>query len=104
MRKRPAEEEAPSATAPPPIDRGQPERDNLDMADKDNEIVDGRLTSIEMKLMYMEDFIKQLQEVTVGHSEELDSLHKEAKMMSEKIREMSDLLEGDIPNRKPPHY
>lgn len=94
---------APDA-APSPIDRGRSERDNLSMADKDNEVVDGRLTDIEMKLMYMEDFIKQLQEVTVGHSEELDSLHKEAQLMSEKIREMSDLLEGDIPNRKPPHY
>ncbi len=74
------------------------------MADKEQEKIDGRLTDIEMKLTYMEDFVKQLQEVTVGHSEELDSLHKEAKLISEKIREMSDLLEGDIPNRKPPHY
>ena len=28
----------------------------------------------------------------------------EARLMADKIREMSDLLEGDIPNRKPPHY
>jgi SlyX protein len=86
------------------LTRGRERRIIENMANKEQERIDGRLTDIEMKLTYMEDFVKQLQEVTVGHSEELDSLHKEAKLISEKIREMSDLLEGGIPNRKPPHY
>ncbi|MBP5157779.1 MAG: SlyX family protein [Treponema sp.] len=74
------------------------------MAENDYERIDGRLTAIEMKLMYMEDFVKQLQEVTVQNGTELARLKKENALMAEKIKEMSDLLEGDIPNRKPPHY
>ena len=31
----------------------------------------------------------------------IDKLQKEIKLMSEKIREMSNAVEGDIPNRKP---
>ncbi len=74
------------------------------MVEDSYERMDARLTEIEMKLTYMEDFIKQLQEVTVSHSEELTRLRDENRLMASKIREMSDLLEGDIPNRKPPHY
>ncbi len=74
------------------------------MAEDSYERMDARLTAIEVKLTYMEDFIKQLQEVTVSHTEELTRLRDENRLMASKIREMSDLLEGDIPNRKPPHY
>ena len=74
------------------------------MAENEYERMDGQLTAIEMKLTYMEDFVKQLQEVTVSHSEELARLRDENRLMAAKIRDMSDQLEGDIPNRKPPHY
>ncbi len=63
-----------------------------------------RLTAIEMKLAYMEDFVNQIQAVAVEQTKTIDKLQKEIKMMSDKIREMSDAAEGDIPNRKPPHY
>ena len=63
-----------------------------------------RLTAIEMKLAYMEDFVNQIQGVAVEQAKTIDKLQKEIKMMSEKIREMSNAVEGDIPNRKPPHY
>ena len=63
-----------------------------------------RLTAIEMKLAYMEDFVNQIQNVAVEQTKTIDKLQKEIKMMSDKIREMSDAEEGDIPNRKPPHY
>ena len=65
---------------------------------------DERLTSIEMKLAYMEDFVNQIQDVTVEQAKTIDKLKKEIKMMSEKIRDMSNVMEGDIPNRRPPHY
>ena len=65
---------------------------------------DNRLTAIEMKLAYMEDFVNQIQNVAVEQTKTIDKLQKEIKMMSDKIREMSDAAEGDIPNRKPPHY
>ena len=63
-----------------------------------------RLTAIEMKLAYMEDFVSQIQNVAVEQTKTIDKLQKEIKMMSDRIREMSNQMEGDIPNRKPPHY
>ncbi|MBQ5492132.1 MAG: SlyX family protein [Treponema sp.] len=62
------------------------------------------LIALETKLAYMEDFVNQLQAVTVEHTKLIDSLREENKLMAQKIKDMSDLLEGDIPNRKPPHY
>lgn len=63
-----------------------------------------RLTAIEMKLAYMEDFVSQIQNVAVDQAKTIDKLQKEIKLMSDRIREMSNAIEGDIPNRKPPHY
>ena len=65
---------------------------------------DDRLTAIEMKLAYMEDFVNQIQDVAVEQAKTIDKLQKEIKLMSDKIREMANTMEGDIPNRKPPHY
>ena len=63
-----------------------------------------RLTAIEMKLAYMEDFVNQIQDVAVEQAKTIDKLQKEIRLMSDKIREMSNTMEGDIPNRRPPHY
>lgn len=65
---------------------------------------ENRFMALEMKLAYMEDFVNQIQEVAVEQAKIIDKLKGEIKLMSNKIREMSDSLEGDIPNRKPPHY
>lgn len=65
---------------------------------------DERITAIEMKLAYMEDFVNQIQNVAVEQAKTIDKLEKEIKLMADKMREMSDTMEGDIPNRRPPHY
>lgn len=62
------------------------------------------IISLQTKLAYMEDFVNQIQQVTVEHTNEIELLRKENKLMSQKLREMSDMLEGDVPNRRPPHY
>ena len=62
------------------------------------------LVAIETKLSYMEDFINKLQAVSVEHTEQIEILRKENKLLAQKVRDMSEILEGDIPNRKPPHY
>ncbi|MBR5668494.1 MAG: SlyX family protein [Spirochaetales bacterium] len=62
------------------------------------------IIALETKLAYMEDFVNQLQEVSVEQGKTIELLRTENKMMSQKIRDLSDALEGDIPNRKPPHY
>lgn len=63
-----------------------------------------RIIALETKLAYMEDFVNQLQEVSVEQGKTIELLRTENKMMSQKIRDLSDAIEGDVPNRKPPHY
>lgn len=68
-------------------------------ADTQNELI-----SLETKLAYLEDFVQKLQEVTVEHTNAIEVLRSENKLMAQKIRDLTEQLEGDIPNRKPPHY
>lgn len=63
-----------------------------------------RIISLETKMAYMEDFINQLQAVSVEHTETIDMLRKENRLLAQKVKDLSDQAEGDIPNRKPPHY
>ena len=63
-----------------------------------------RLISLETKMAYLENYADQLQEVVVSQAKEIEMLHKEAKLISEKLKEIINSTEGDIPNRKPPHY
>ena len=69
----------------------------------DKELQD-EIIKLETKLAYMEDFLNQLQEVTVEHTNLIEKLEKENKIPSQKVGDMAEQLEGDIPNRKPPHY
>lgn len=62
------------------------------------------ITNLEIKVAYLEDFVNQLQEVAVQQTKDIEKLKAENKLMSEKIRELLENQEGDIPNRKPPHY
>ena len=57
-----------------------------------------------MKIAFIEDFVRQMQEVAVEHSKTIKKKKKENKLISDRLRDMSDYLEGDVPNRKPPHY
>ena len=63
-----------------------------------------RITNIEIKLAYMEDFVNQIQEVTVKQAEEIEKLKHDNQILSQKLKDVYDNIEGDIPNRKPPHY
>ena len=60
--------------------------------------------ALETKISYLEDFVNQIQAVTVEHTKTIDALREENKMLLQKVKDLSDALEGDIPNRKPPHY
>lgn len=63
-----------------------------------------RIKNLEIKLTYMEDFLKQIQEVAVDQAKDIERLKSENKMMKQKIKELVEESEGEIPNRKPPHY
>lgn len=69
-----------------------------------NEEIENRFVSLETKMAYMEDFLNQIQQVAVEQAKTIEILRKENKIISQRLREISDELEGDIPNRKPPHY
>jgi len=63
-----------------------------------------RITNLEIKLAYMEDFMNQIQEEAVKQAEEIEKLKHDNKILSDKLRDVYDNMEGDIPTRKPPHY
>lgn len=63
-----------------------------------------RIDNLEIKIAYMEDFMNQIQEVAVQQTRDIEKLKAENKMMAEKIKDLIENAEGDIPNRKPPHY
>lgn len=63
-----------------------------------------RIVQLETKLAYLEDFLNQLQAVAVENSATIEKLREENRLMAQKIRDISDQMEGDIPNRRPPHY
>lgn len=63
-----------------------------------------KIIQLETKLAYLEDFLNQLQSVAVENSTTIEKLREENKLMAQKIRDLSDQVEGDIPNRRPPHY
>ena len=63
-----------------------------------------RLTEIEIKLSYLEDFMNKIQKITVEHTEAIERLKAENRTLKAKVAELVEFQEGDIPNRKPPHY
>jgi SlyX protein len=52
----------------------------------------------------MEDYVNSLQSVVLEHTKTIDLLRTENKLLAQKVKDMSELMEGDVPNRKPPHY
>lgn len=62
-----------------------------------------RIINLETKLAFLEDYVQKLQAVSVEHTNEIEKLREENKVISARFRELQDSLE-DIPNRKPPHY
>lgn len=77
--------------------------DNLYNQFMENEF-DSRLTEIEIKLSYLEDFMNKIQKITVEHTESIDRLKAENRTLKAKVAELVEFQEGEIPNRKPPHY
>jgi SlyX protein len=62
-----------------------------------------RITALETKLSYMEDFMNKLQSIAVEHTEAIDRLKGENKALREKLGEVTDAVQ-DMPNVRPPHY
>ena len=72
--------------------------------DKEQNQTENEIIELQTKISYLEDFLMQLQEVTVEHTKTIERLVKDNQILKGKIQEMAEQLEGEIPNRKPPHY
>ena len=70
------------------------------MDKEDNE----RLTAVEIKLAYLEYFVNKLQNIAVEQGNTVDILKAENRVLKAKLSELIEAQEGDIPNRRPPHY
>ncbi len=64
--------------------------------------IESRFIALETKLAYLEDFTQKLQEVVLENQKMLDVLRQENRILSERIKDLSENQE--IPNRRPPHY
>lgn len=65
---------------------------------------ESHIINLEMKISYLEDFVQQLQEVVLEQGSVMERLVAENQHIKTKISDMAGQLEGDIPNRRPPHY
>ena len=63
-----------------------------------------RITELEIKIAYLEDFLNKLQAIAVEQGKVVDTLKAENRVLKAKIKEILDNQEQDIPNRRPPHY
>lgn len=70
----------------------------------DFESLEKRITNLEIKFSYLEDFLNQIQEVCTEQTKTISLLKKESRLMAEKLNDLLENAEGEIPNRKPPHY
>lgn len=71
---------------------------------EDFESLEKRMTNLEIKFSYLEDFLNQIQEVCTEQTKTISLLKKESRLMAEKLSDLLENAEGEIPNRKPPHY
>lgn len=77
------------------------------MTELENEQIaelNSRMTEFEIKFSYLEDFLNKLQNIAVEHDKTIDQLKAENRILKQKVRELVEAQEGDIPNRRPPHY
>ncbi|MBD5413769.1 MAG: SlyX family protein [Treponema sp.] len=71
---------------------------------EDFESLEKRITNLEIKFSYLEDFLNQIQEVCTEQTKTISLLKKESRLMAEKLSDLLENAEGEILNRKPPHY
>lgn len=64
--------------------------------------IEEKIIKLETKLAFVEDFLMQLQEVSVEQGKEIEMLKKENKKIHGKIKEL--LENEELLNQKPPHY
>jgi SlyX protein len=69
----------------------------------ENSVIEERLTKIETKLAFLEEFLTRLQEEVITRNGEIEKLRAEHNSVKEKLFQLTQELE-EVPSRKPPHY
>lgn len=71
----------------------------------DNNELEEKLNSLEIKMSYQEATIDELNEIVSTQSKEIGILENHIQKIEHKIEEMEEAGGGeDLPNRRPPHY
>lgn len=60
---------------------------------------DNRFAAVETKIAYLEDYIDQLQQVSVAQTKQMDILRQMIQSLSERVEEVQA-----VPIKRPPHY
>ncbi|MCQ2604727.1 MAG: SlyX family protein [Spirochaetia bacterium] len=66
--------------------------------------MDDEMIRIETKLAFLEDAVITLQKAEEDNRKDIIILKNENRILKQKIKELLENEEGDIPSRKPPHY
>jgi uncharacterized coiled-coil protein SlyX len=66
--------------------------------------VDQRLREVEERLSFQQREIEQLNEVILSHEQHLEALRREARQITESLRQLAEFPGQDLPQEKPPHY
>ena len=69
----------------------------------ENEIAE-RFERLEIKLAYMEDFMRKIQDVTLEQDKAIDVLKAENKALRQKLAEMAEGRRDAPADVRPPHY
>ncbi len=64
---------------------------------------DDRITALEIKLAYLEDFMNKIQSVTLEHGAAIEKLRGETRAILDKMGDLEDAVQ-DMPHVRPPHY
>ncbi len=71
---------------------------------EDRDFFERRLTAVETKLAYLEDFVESLQTAVMDHDSQLEFLKKENRRLCSKIAELEESGGVPLQDRRPPHY
>jgi SlyX protein len=65
---------------------------------------DASIAVLESRLSWLENTVAELNDVVTSQAKLLEKMQAEIKELGGNYRDLRDIAEGDVPNRKPPHY
>lgn len=66
--------------------------------------MDARLVELEMRVAFQDDTIQALNDVVVQQQQQLEQMHRQLKLLSNRQAELSSVVSESLPDVPPPHY